>query len=254
MPSGRRSSRKLLSAPNKCESLYISSIKFTTASLWWLAIKYYNRFLLAVLHVKHTLAAPTAGDMADALHELPENLAEAFKETMQRIVDQPEKQKRIALDCLRWISYARRRLKDEELSDALAMKAKKPSANPKYRPSRKVMVKCCQGLVTVDEGSQIIRLVHYSVHTYLTNNANNFFLGGEAALAELCIEHRMLGPFVNGCHDNKDAILDDIDSDLDDHPFIWYAACEWVGLHCFSLSGFWSTGEAQRSSFGRLDM
>ncbi|KAL8659664.1 MAG: hypothetical protein Q9202_007017 [Teloschistes flavicans] len=152
-------------------------------------------FLLAVLHTQTVLSEPTKGEMLEALVRLPEALDAAFEETMQRIKGQRKGWCVLALRCLMWISHARRPLTIEELRDALAMMSMGSGAthmDENYRPCQRAMVNSCQGLVTVDAESQIIRLAHYSVQEYLTNRDKEAFSEDEALIARLCIQYQKL--------------------------------------------------------------
>ncbi|KAL8729051.1 MAG: hypothetical protein Q9166_004968 [cf. Caloplaca sp. 2 TL-2023] len=183
-------------------------------------------FLLAVLHVQTILNEPTVGEMEEAVDRLPQTLHATFNETIQRIKRQPEGRSRLALQCLMWISHVKRPLTFTELSDALAIRPGLASVSPRYRPSRKTVLDSCHGLITIDEESQIIRLVHYSVHAFLLDGQEQTFVEGEKLIAELCIAYQMMGPFTSGCCQNEDEIVDR----LADCPFIEYAARYW-GFH-----------------------
>lgn len=86
------------------------------------------------------------------------------------------------------------------------------------------MLDSCHGLVTVDEESQVIRLVHYSVHDFLLRHLEPDFTHGEKLIADLCIAYQLMEPFSTGCCQEEEQILDR----LDDCPFIVYAARYWV--------------------------
>ncbi|KAL8645740.1 MAG: hypothetical protein Q9226_007163 [Calogaya cf. arnoldii] len=182
-------------------------------------------FLLAVLHVQAILNEPTVGDMEDALDRLPQDLQTAFEETIQRIKRQSETCSNIALQTLRLICRARRPMLLSELRDALAFRPRLISVNRKYRPSREKLLDSCHGLVTIDEESQIIRLVHHAVYTFLLGNQEDL-IRDERLLAKLCIDYQMLQPFTSGCCHDEDEIVER----LTECPFVVYAARYW-GFH-----------------------
>ncbi|KAL8837881.1 MAG: hypothetical protein Q9170_002356 [Blastenia crenularia] len=179
-------------------------------------------FLLAVWHTQSVLSEPTLGEMAEALDRLPQSLPAAFKETMQRIIRQPESRSRLALNSLMWVTHARRPLRIEELSDALAIRPGLTAVDPKYRPNRKMIIDSCHGLVTLDKEGLFVRLIHYSVHGYLVDG-RVFALEGNQKIAELCIAYQMMEPFTAGCCSDEDEIFDL----LCKCPFIGYAAGYW---------------------------
>lgn len=65
---------------------------------------------------------------------------------------------------LSWITYTQRPLTTEELCHALAVEAGESELNPANISDVEDMVSVCAGLVTVDNESNIIQLVHYT-HT-----------------------------------------------------------------------------------------
>ncbi|KAL8686613.1 MAG: hypothetical protein Q9224_005392 [Gallowayella concinna] len=210
-------------------------------------------FLLAVLHVQTVLDEPTVGDMEEALDRLPRNLHAAFDETIDRIKRQPESRSRPALQCLMWLSYVQRPLQLSELIDALAIRPGLASVNIKYRSTQKKVLDSCHGLVTVDEESQVIRLVHYSVHDFLLGRAEQEFAEGERLIAELCLAYQMMGPFNSGCCKDEEQII----HRLDHCPFIAYAARYW-GAHVLAANSlqinertldFLRTGPQRASSY-----
>ena len=97
-----------------------------------------------------------------ALTKLPkgsEALKEAYDEAIQRIKGQLPEEFELAKNVLSWITYAQRALTTEELSHALAVEAEESELDEDNIPDVADMVSVCAGLVTVDEESNIIRLV-----------------------------------------------------------------------------------------------
>lgn len=161
--------------------------------------------------------------MEEALQLMPCGLDDAFEETMCRIQNQPDGRKRLGMNTLMWISHARRPLLVKELSEALAVRTGMTSLNSRYQPLQKLMVECSHGLVTVDEESSVIRLVHYSVQEYFRKHHKKFFPAGEKVVAELCITYLLFDSFGQGCCDHEAAIV----NRLTEYPFLSYAARQW---------------------------
>ncbi len=182
-----------------------------------------RRFLLAVLQIQTILAEPTAGELEEALKALPLGLNDAFQETLQRIHNLPDGRRRLGLNTLMWVSHVCKPLTVAKLSDVLAVKLGETSLNTKYRPLEKMMVDCCLGLVTVDEESSVIRLVHYTVQEYLRGNLDQTFPLGEQTVAELSITYLLAKPFSRGCCPDQISIL----AVISQYPFIRYAAQLW---------------------------
>lgn len=197
-----------------------------------------NRFLLAVLHIKTVLSEPTPGQMAEALDHLPLSLEAAFEETMQRIRSQQGPRRKLGLDCLMWISYAKRPLTVEELGDTLAItiNPSMTSMDSDYRPPKNKMFDSCHGLIIMDEESRAVRLAHYSVHEYLRCQYAQLFPEGETLIAKLCIAYQMLEPFTLGCRHEEFEIIELLHT----CPFVAYAARNWVRYSCISSLASWS--------------
>ena len=194
-----------------------------------------DRFLLAVLQIQTILAEPTAGDMEEALKNMPRGLNDAFEETLQRIHKLPEGRRRLGLNTLMWMSHVHKPLTVDELSDALAIRLGEASLNTKYRPSQKRMVDCCLGLVTVDEETSIIRLVHYTAQEYLQDHLDQAFdLAGQTTaelIAELSLTYLMTEPFAAGCCPDQVSIW----SIVSRYRFIKYASQFW-GNHVLNAN------------------
>lgn len=175
-----------------------------------------------MLQVQAILSEPTAGEMEDALETMPRGLDDAFQETLDRIQRQPDGWKRLGMNTLMFISHARRPLLVAELSEALAIgiKPAETSINRKYVQSQKMMVACCLGLVTVDEESSVIRLVHYSVQEYFRKHQILIFPLGEQKIAEKCITYLMFEPFARGCRE----AISEIRKLISNNSFVAYAA------------------------------
>lgn len=167
--------------------------------------------------------------MEDALEMLPRDLDDAFAETLQRIQKQPDGQDTLGMKTLLWIAHARRPLLVTELSEALAIKPGSTSLNPRFRESQKRMVDCCYGLVTVDDKSSIIRLVHFSVQEYLYKFQKELFADGERTVAEGCLTYLLFDTFALG--PRQDEI--EIENMISNNVFVKYATHHW-GNHVHS--------------------
>ena len=94
---------------------------------------------------------------------------------MERINGQKPGFKKLATDVLSWITCAKRPLNTSELQHALAVKVGKPELDQEDFPQISEMVSVCAGLVTVDEESNIIRLVHYTTQEYFERTQAHWF-------------------------------------------------------------------------------
>jgi ankyrin repeat protein len=88
------------------------------------------------------------------------------------------------------------------------------------------MVSSCVGLVTVDEKSSIIRLVHYTAQEYLERTQPDWLRQGRIEITKTCLTLLSFSTFDNGCCSSKK----DFGSRLRVHPSYEYAARNW-GYH-----------------------
>jgi len=79
---------------------------------------------------------------------------------MERINDQRSGFKELAEQVLSWITYAQRPLTILELQHALAVESGEPKLDEENLSDIEDLVSVCAGLVTVDQESSIVRLVH----------------------------------------------------------------------------------------------
>ena len=185
-----------------------------------------SRFLLAVLQIHAVLDSVSAGEIEEALDTMPQGLDDAFQETLQRIQAQPENRRTMAMNKLMWISLAKRPLLIGELFDVLAIKSSERTLNKRNRPSQRLVLECCFGLVTLDEESSVIRLVHYSVQEYLLEHRAGIFPSGEESVAEKCLRYLLCNAFSTGSCPDQETIR----ACLTDYPFYRYT-CRYWGHH-----------------------
>jgi ankyrin repeat protein len=97
-------------------------------------------------------------------------LAQAYGETITRIRSQRKGFRLLAERVLSLLTCAERLLKGSELEEALAVRAGTPTLDRDKRENTRIIVSVCAGLVTVDEDSCIIRLVHDTTRAYLATH------------------------------------------------------------------------------------
>jgi hypothetical protein len=158
--------------------------------------------------------------MEDKLVDLSHDLSDAFEDTLSRIRRLPPSRSHLATSALMHLTQAKRRLRVSELSDILALKPNKSSVNTKYRPTAKMILECCQGLITLDQETGHIHLAHYAIYEYLVANADAIFPGIEVKLAHDCLRYLLLDDFKAGPLETEA----DIQSRLEAYPFFAYAS------------------------------
>ena len=90
----------------------------------------------------------------------------------------------------------------------------------------KRQVSVCAGLVTIDEQSNVIRLVHYTTQEFFERNQSTWFPKANCYIGSICVAYLSLDIFKTGhCR-----TAEELTSRLDHHPFGAYAADFW-GYH-----------------------
>ena len=158
-------------------------------------------------------------------------LSLAYEKTMDRINGQKEGFKLLAKNTLSWILCAKNPLTTTELQHALAVEINEPELDEDNLPQVEDMVSVCAGLVTVDEESNIIRLVHYTTQEYFERTQSHWFPDVETNITMTCITYLSFDIFERGFCQTDDEFKDLLQS----NPFFEYAARNW-GHHARKCS------------------
>jgi hypothetical protein len=124
---------------------------------------------LAQLHLESLIGKRSAKVLRNTLTTLPsgsEAYGHAYRDAMDRIEGQFKDQEQLAKQVLSLITCVKRPLTGLELQHALAVEVGTPNLDEENLPDIGDIVSTCAGLVTVDEESNIIRIVHYTTQEY----------------------------------------------------------------------------------------
>ncbi|CAG8428470.1 unnamed protein product [Penicillium salamii] len=185
------------------------------------------RFLLAKLHFNYVVHRKTIESLRYALDEISHGSSQdayndAYDKTMRRVIDQSPKQRDLAIQSLAWVTLAKRPLKVKELQHALAIEKGAQKLNTANIPLEKDIISVCAGLLIVESG--IIRLVHFTLQTYLEKTRQTWFKTfSEKDISSLCVAYLTLDAFRAGACDTDKARQ----ARLDSHPSYEYAANHW---------------------------
>jgi hypothetical protein len=159
----------------------------------------------------------------EALKILPKELRETYDEAMQRIEIQCKDDVALANQVLSWISYAKRPLTACELQHALATTAESTDIDVDDLIDEGDMISVCAGLVTIEQGSGIIRLVHYTTQEYFEDIRHTRFPGAELEISRTCLTYFAFDVFDAPCHDERAG-----EERLKKYPFGSYVAGYWA--------------------------
>ncbi|KAK6500072.1 hypothetical protein TWF481_010430 [Arthrobotrys musiformis] len=133
----------------------------------------------------------------------------------------------MAFKVLTWITCASRRLTKAELQHAIAVEPEEPAAIDRDNISDiEDLISPCLGLVTIDEKSNIVRLIHYTAQDYLERTKQRWFRHPHNFIARVCTIYLSYDAFKSGpCASRQDLV-----GRLGLNPLYRYAA-ENLGYH-----------------------
>ena len=73
-----------------------------------------------------------------------------------------------------WLSHSERPLDADELCHAMGVEIGTTDLNSQNIPTIETLLGCSLGLVTVEASTYTVRLVHYTLQEYLSNNTDLF--------------------------------------------------------------------------------
>ena len=125
-------------------------------------------------------------------------LDSAYEQAMERIKGQMGDQTVLAKQVLAWITCAKRALTISELRYTLGIEIGISRFDKENLPDLEDTVSVCAGLVTVDEESDIIRLVHYTTQEYFERTWTSWFPGAQIDITNVCITYQSFDIFGMG--------------------------------------------------------
>ncbi|KAI9782389.1 MAG: hypothetical protein M1839_005262 [Geoglossum umbratile] len=166
-------------------------------------------FLLAQLHLDSLIGRRSPKAIRMAMRHLRKEptllsddkakaLDSAYEQAMERIEGQMGDQTMLAKQVLAWITCAKRALTTSELRHALGVEIGTSRFDEENLPELEDTVSVCAGLVTVDEESDIIRLVHYTTQEYFERTWTSWFPGAQIDITNVCVTYLSFNVFETG--------------------------------------------------------
>jgi hypothetical protein len=142
---------------------------------------------------------------------------------MQRISSQDEEDTKLAEQVLCWITHAFKPLTITEVQHALAVGPGDVNFDEDALPDQDILVSVCAGLVTIDQESNIIRLVHYTTQEYFERICTTRFPYAQSRIATTCLLYISFDAFAEGyCRSYQE-----MEARLHKYPLLEYAAQHW---------------------------
>jgi ankyrin repeat protein len=111
---------------------------------------------------------------------------------MQRIKDQESDHRDIAFKTLAWLTYAFRSLSLRELQHALAIEPGNVELDEELIMDGQSITALCAGLVIVDQGTNVVNLVHYTTKKYFEETRYAYFPNFHASITLSCATYLAL--------------------------------------------------------------
>ncbi|KAH7019659.1 hypothetical protein EDB80DRAFT_525112, partial [Ilyonectria destructans] len=155
-------------------------------------------FLLARLHLGSLIGKLSVTTLRNALAALPTGSSAydvAYLDAMERIERQCLDHRVLAKDVLAWLTFAKRPLQVAELRTAVVVQETDSNLDEESLIDIEDMVSVCAGLVTVDERSQTVSLIHYTTQEYLERTQATWRPDADAAIATSCLTYLLFPVF-----------------------------------------------------------
>lgn len=110
----------------------------------------------------------------------------AYTVAMDRFSGQVQGRKELALETLMWLAFARRPMTTIELQEALAIDIGECALDITNISDIKDILSACIGLVVVDEGSSVARLVHHTAREFFQRNLGKWIDDPEGKITGVC--------------------------------------------------------------------
>lgn len=104
----------------------------------------------------------------------------------------------LAMQVLSWVAWAKRPLAVQELQHALAIADGATALDEDNITDAEDLVSSCEGLVTLDSETNMIKLVHYTTQEYLETVRDKLFSGVQNDILGVCLEILSSPVFENG--------------------------------------------------------
>ncbi|KAH8656458.1 hypothetical protein BGZ61DRAFT_283976, partial [Ilyonectria robusta] len=155
-------------------------------------------FLLARLHLDSLADKLSVTTLRNELAALPTGSSaydKAYLAAMERIERKCPDHRVLAKDVLAWLTFAKRQLQVAELRAAVVVQETDSNLDEESLVDIEDMVSVCAGLVTVDERSQTVSLIHYTTQEYLERTRANWRPDADAAIATSCLTYLLFPVF-----------------------------------------------------------
>jgi GTPase SAR1 family protein len=192
-------------------------------------------FLLAKLQLDLLAQSHTKRVLLKNLEALPIGLDQLYDQTISRIMEQADADETLARSILTLVADAYRPLSLTELQHALVLhsdasvRLSSPTAeifDKEDAVGKDIIVSVCLGLITIQQESDEVRLVHLTLQSYLEHAFAHRWPDARVDVARTCLACITSSDLISGpCRTDKE-----MTARLVQHPFLGYVGRYW-GRH-----------------------
>ncbi|GAV98926.1 serine threonine-protein kinase [Lentinula edodes] len=199
-------------------------------------------FVVARLLMDALLEAPNVKEALGIILTMPTGLQGTYGKTVQHMCEGTNPEiKDLALYSLLWITFSRRVLVFSELQEAVATLLKPDNPGQCITSdilTKQSLVDACAGLITIEDRTDKVRLIHYTVHEYLVKEQVNLWTNVQRTMAVTCVSYlRYILPRLQ--YNSEVYVEEEIRNANIQYPFFGARiACERHPLHAQSNAHF----------------
>ena len=151
------------------------------------------RFLLIKLHMDALgrKAAFSKAALRIAINQLPKQLDQTYEQALYRIKLQAEDDAELAGQVISWLYLSHSALTVRTLQQAIAKQQNFDPADDDSLIDAEKLASVCAGLVAINEDSQVIGFVHFTVAEYLKTCFDKLYPGTRRLVDYCCFHHVM---------------------------------------------------------------
>ncbi|KAH6894830.1 ankyrin repeat-containing domain protein [Coprinopsis sp. MPI-PUGE-AT-0042] len=186
-------------------------------------------FLHAKLQLEALRNCVSAHDVEETLQAFPSDIKAIYAKTWERILAQTPKQSNLAKLVLLWITYANGEMTIDTLRRAVATSPETYAFELKRMVPEALLLSVCCGLVSVDEKTRLVRLIHYTTQDAILPRILDVFPVPHALLGHVCIVHLTKCGFQQYRKENDRLRTQyELDARLRNDTLLGYAYRSWV--------------------------
>ncbi|KAH6903055.1 hypothetical protein BKA70DRAFT_1155716 [Coprinopsis sp. MPI-PUGE-AT-0042] len=146
-------------------------------------------FLHASLQLDTLHECVSANQVRQRLQGFPSRIEDVYLRTWDRILGQNTELAELAKTVLVWVLNAPRSMTVEELERAVATSPDTYKFEADRFVPGSTLIYLCRGLISLEEESRIVRLVHYTAKDTLENLLHESFPHPHSPIAAVCMSH-----------------------------------------------------------------